>query len=162
MSRLRILFLDIDGVLNHKAFLESLGYHARIGLDHLDPEAVAVLDRIVALTGVKVVVSSAWRVIFTADEIQALLHARGFRGSIIGATPSGGAERGDEIRQWLNEFQDPVENIVILDDCDDMAEFLPKLVWTSWEYGLKDYHIPLVLDVLSRPWTHVNVDKKEG
>ncbi len=81
---MKVIFLDFDGVLDSAAFLAA-GPHQ---LGDLDPAAVACLNRVVARSGARVVVSSAWRLQCSPDELQARLAARGFVGEITRARPS--------------------------------------------------------------------------
>ena len=55
-NKLKIIFCDIDGVLNNVA-----GRHKYGSYDHMDSFMVAELARIINKTGAKIVFSSAWR-----------------------------------------------------------------------------------------------------
>lgn len=112
------------------------------------------LQRVVDLTGARVVVSSTWRLSHTIWGLRWLLGARGFTGEIIGATPdlSGvyqgskilrGVERGTEIQAWLDANEHGP--IAIVDDDGGMLHLTPKLVRTDFETGLCERHVaPLV------------------
>lgn len=54
---MKIIFLDIDGVLNTSETLK----HSHNGIIGIDPYRVLLLDRIVEATGAEVVLSSSWR-----------------------------------------------------------------------------------------------------
>lgn len=61
---MKILFLDIDGVLNHDVWFGSDAYRNhqenwRVSM--FDPDCVARVNRILQETGAKLVVSSSWR-----------------------------------------------------------------------------------------------------
>jgi len=145
---MKIVFLDIDGVLNS-------GEHFKSGLDQslrmqdkawwmemLDPAAIALLNGLLDRTGAKVVVSSTWRHAQEVDEIQECLEGKGFTGKLIGATPRRGYEtRGEEIQAWIDSTHHDVEAFVILDDDSDMGELMGRLVHTTWEKGLLPEHI---------------------
>lgn len=137
----RVLFLDIDGVLN------SAEWFARMNCDALsrdpisnmlDPECVARLNGLLDKCGASVVVSSSWRIIHSVDAIESALKEVGFVGKIIGSTPKYLGCRGAEIAKRLWVEGRGAENICILDDDADMAHLEPSLVRTSWSVGLTD------------------------
>ena len=154
--RVKVVFLDFDGVLNSLEFFQR----APGGLDRLDPAAVARLNRLLAASQAKVVVSSSWRVGRTKAELRDLLEKVGFQGSIVGCTPDLSSVirfsdyevvRAREVRTWLESSIVPVTQFVILDDArledDEIAE---HLVRTSFELGLQDSHVGEALAILKR------------
>jgi len=155
---MKILFLDMDGVLNSNIFFKKteLNQELRMHSDKwwaemVDPKAVVFLNEILDRTGAKVVVSSTWRMVLTPEDLQRVLKERGFTGEIIGATPKGGGEiRGLKIQRWLDETDLDVESFVILDDSSDMGDLMDRLVHTTWRYGLRKKHVPLAVRVLKR------------
>lgn len=126
---MKLIFLDIDGVLNtHRDFFEAsyYGHEYNKGNEIISRGNLAALDHLVAQTGAKIVISSTWRHHFKSSQLHEMFKIRGFkapRTTIIGKTPdrrkgfSSGPEyfRGDEIHAFL-EDRDDVENYVILDD----------------------------------------------
>jgi hypothetical protein len=139
-----VLFLDVDGVLNSKAFLTRpsaglvVSHDAIDWADMIDPENVAHLNRILSETGAKVVVSSSWRSMFKElGDLEAVLQSRGFRGRLEDRTPARmrATARGFEIDQWRHQ-NGHTGPIVILDDNSDMEHMLPWLVQTSFDTGL--------------------------
>lgn len=119
---IKILFLDIDGVLNTE-YSESRcdGY---IGIDG---DKVHRLAQIVSATGAKIVLSSTWRLGYTRysqklphhmNYLKRKLRKEGL--SIYSVTPDlsrHGDARGKEINTWLEDHKN--ENIVswvVLDD----------------------------------------------
>lgn len=119
----KLIFLDVDGVLNHQ------GQHT--GLDHrvdtpsgvVSAGCVRLLNHITDETGAKLVLSSTWRKDSRFDAIESLKKG-GVTGEFIGTTGSGGdmSCRGGEIERWLrdNEFSHFYDNYIILDDDNDM------------------------------------------
>lgn len=146
----KILFLDIDGVLN------SADWYARqrkgLGdLAHFDPTLVRRVDEIAGRTGAAVVISSAWRLSHPLDELRTLLRRAGLvRAPIIGETPEieggilDGLVRAVEIVHWLEDH--PVEarpqggatvrSFAILDDLKDFGPLAPWHVRTSLDVGV--------------------------
>jgi hypothetical protein len=136
-----VIFLDIDGVLAPIRDPDRYG--------DLDPTCVELLNEIVVQSGAAVVVSSSLRYGKTVPELQAMLEVVGFRGHIIGITPTGlrGCDRGDEIMAWLRDH--PVASCVILDDHRDMGPLLGRLVQTNPACGLRDADVARALDTLA-------------
>lgn len=136
----RIIFLDVDGVLNTTAWYEALSEarekdpkHTPLD-EHLPDEQLHLLDNIVQETGAEIVVSSSWRAIPSLyGWLKSELKRAGL--SITDATPVTQGNRGDEINAWLKKNPD-VSSFVILDDDCDMGELIDHLVWTSFDEGL--------------------------
>ena len=142
---MKIIFLDIDGVLNHQRFFKerfdakkqdkllekkdgklSIKLKADFYAEEIDPKSVENLNELIENTGAKVVISSTWRLGTEIETLQAILEKRGFVGEVIGKTPvgCGCCQRGNEIHKWLEDNRDIVgedgNNYVILDDDSDM------------------------------------------
>lgn len=126
---MRIIFLDVDGVLNTAASFER-----RHG-DVVDPACVARFNRLIDETGARVVLSSTWRL---ARGFRTVLRDLGVRANIVDRTPyfTDGRRRGHEIAAWL-AANPGVTSYVILDDEDDMLPGQP-LVRTRLADGLTD------------------------
>jgi hypothetical protein len=114
---MKVVFLDIDGVLNSERFL-AVHPEKIFPRDYIDREAVKELNRIVH-TGARFVLSSSWRIAHRVDQVQRMLDEVGFEGQIVDRTPLLGRQapetRGLEIRQWLDENPLP-QVFVALDD----------------------------------------------
>ncbi len=163
---MRIIFLDIDGVLNSKCWLHDQWRNT--GDDwpdgHIDPEAVAVLNEVIRRSGAEVVLSSSWRMIIELEDLEDVLRAKGYTGpNFLGKTPnhaqrplySGDDEwekRGWEIHEWIGHYQgltrELIDAFVIIDDSDDMAHLKPWLVRTKFDTGLLPEHVEPILKML--------------
>ncbi len=141
---IKVIFLDIDGVLNHQLFYEKRipeakkelrkqvkneeidrqEYHRR----QIDSSSVVFLNDIIEATGAKVVLSSSWRLGNSKEYMQTLLADCGFTGELIDRTPrlEGSMQRGPEIEAWLAESGIAVSAYVILDDDSDMTDYQLK------------------------------------
>ena len=175
-----VIFLDIDGVLNSETHLRRLDeQHRQLG--HTDParpkhettcecyrlecqidrDAVVRLNRLVAETGAKIVISSSWRKLMDPPELHRVLENHGLVAEIIGETPDGHNDpamlatfghidrifRGHEIDLWLKQHPE-VTRFVVLDDSSDMAMHKNRLVQTDCEEGLLDEHVDLAIRMM--------------
>jgi hypothetical protein len=116
----------------------------------LDPYAVARVYDIVAKSGARIVVTSAWRIGKNVDYLSGLLSACGCWFDVLDRTVDG-QSRGEEITEWLSRHH--VDSFVILDDedCfDDYPALHSRLVKTSFEYGLTDKKATETLTKLAR------------
>lgn len=112
---MKVLFLDIDGVLNNNHTLER--FEGALGID---PAMVKSLKFILYQTKAKVVLSSTWRLYPSAKaEVERVLAPY----EVIDVTPdnNGLTSRGTEIQQWLDAHPE-VERYAILDDNEDFLE----------------------------------------
>lgn len=110
---MKVIFLDVDGVLNSNEYIEKIKNKNIQGIQsEIDVEKVKLLKKAIDETGAKVVLSSSWRYTRNAHDLKELL---GSFGIYTDSTPFVRGERGLEIKQWLSDNQD-VEDFVILDD----------------------------------------------
>lgn len=150
-DRHRVLFLDVDGVLNSAAWFERLQRQDSpivvVEPDHqLDPKAVAHLNRICSATGCTVVLSSSWRLAWTLRATEMWLRLAGYTGPLFaGATPNLG-HRGQEITAYLAEH--PADVYVCLDDDPDRDWHEGRWVVTKYTHGLTETEAQRVIDLL--------------
>jgi hypothetical protein len=138
----KVLFLDVDGVLNS---LEHRGTEGRGGCFGMAQIHVDELLRIIRSTGCSIVVSSAWRqstlkktLSVNSDFGKTLRLREGGKEIlqvIIGVTSDEGYVRGKQIAQWLSDNRQ-VERFAIVDDDSDMAHLSKFLFQTRFETGL--------------------------
>jgi hypothetical protein len=157
---MKVIFLDIDGVLNSQEFLNKNKGASGFSAGRIDPELVARLNRIVQSTGAKIVISSTWRHGKSVWELKHMLRSRGFQYSsnIIDRTPIGMGIRGQEIQDWLeldperervDPNHDPVEAYVIIDDNNEMLpDQQDHMVHTNGQIGLTDEDVVEAISVL--------------
>ncbi len=144
---MKILFLDIDGVLNSEQ--SSIAYQRDIGLlqltgplreHYLCPLAVSNLRMIVdQLPNLRIVISSSWRLNRSIAELQALFELIGFhRELIVDVTPQlPDHSRPGEIALWLSSrAPKDVDYVIVDDDPSDFREMDEHLVRTSVLEGL--------------------------
>jgi hypothetical protein len=110
---MKVMFLDIDGVL--VTYGDDAVYYNGTDMP-FHRSCVECINILVARTGCKIVISSAWR-LSQKLSLPAIFKEEGVIGEIIGMTPSLG-NRGKEIAAWLNAAADHVTSFVIIDDAD--------------------------------------------
>lgn len=139
---MKIIFLDVDGVLNDNDYSKN----------KVDETKVRLLKEIVDKTGAKIVLSSDWRYWWDnqdEDFILLIRTLRKFGMEFLSKTPiTLHGYRGAEIYQWLNEWAgESIEKFVILDDNSDMKPYMDRLVQTSHNQGLtrKDVKVSIKL-----------------
>ena len=105
-NKIKVIFLDIDGVLNDDITIDQAWAGVSKGLWELETvgdgrwfppgwtmiqaSMVQHLQTVIDVTGAKIVLSSSWRLSHDLNEMTAFLHKRGLRNfQIIGATPIG-------------------------------------------------------------------------
>ncbi|WP_313004224.1 HAD domain-containing protein [Chryseobacterium gleum] len=135
---MKIIFVDIDGVLNNAEYYKNKSLHSHHKENsHFDPRNVTALNRIISSTGVKMVLSSAWRLIRSLEEINELFKEVNLNVEIISVTESLHykdtfelAPRGLEILKWIRDYHKTLkgglENYVIIDDEDDILDIQEK------------------------------------
>lgn len=160
---MRVLFLDVDGVMNSHRTAIGIDGFGHMPIDILtmshrtvrhrtkwDPVAVGILKRMLKETCCKVVVSSVWRKGASLKELRYLFEAYGLPPSrIIGKTishPSG--FRGREIRHWLAEHKHlGITDYLILDDDSDFFPYQRgRHVKTIHEVGLGYNEFKFIID----------------
>lgn len=147
---MKIIFLDIDGVVNcQDTFFRTKD--ERDNLFCIDPYMALLIGRIIEATDAKIVLSSSWR--HHPDGI-AVVEKRVWKILDITPTmprPSGTGveycERGKEIKAWLDKHPE-VTKYAILDDDRDMLPDQPFFK-TSWKIGLTDEIAAKVIDHLN-------------
>ena len=173
-EKCKIIFLDLDGVLN------TANYYDRLQHEHLptedifgtlfDPKAVEQLSHIIDSTNAKIVISSSWRYSGIAN-MRAMWKARQLPGEIYDITSLHVADdyiqsqmennpndfdlydamilaREMEIALWLEEHPE-VTNYVILDDLDSFRQHEAHLVKINPKTGITNDDAEQVITILN-------------
>ena len=161
---MKVIFLDVDGVLNHDHTKETIE-----GFSFVSDEQLLLLKKLVDNTGAKLVLSSTWRRgwyckeyisepdasdrqdIRLFDALCGKLHEVGLE--LLDYTDDFGL-RGTEIEAWIQNWSgEPIESFVILDDMDDleMAPYEDHLVQTCFSDGLQESHVQKATNLLNSP-----------
>lgn len=153
---MKLLFLDIDGVLNSTSFNDEINElenykELSFPLDSFDYRAIELLNYIIDNTNAKLVISSDWR--FDDDLIPCLKY-HGLKYDIYGITPyDKHNRRGYEIQKYLLSIKnEDIESYCIIDDIDDW--FLPNqqdyVIKTTTKYGLTKELADKAINILNR------------
>lgn len=128
---MKVVFLDVDGVLNNFDLLR------RNGFDYIDPVMVGRVGLVVGQAGAKIVLSSTWRL--THENRSLVAAALGEQGMFIhDVTPSLNTFRSEEISNWLRD-NPAVDRYAIFDDDDDAGFGMGDAFFqTDPEVGITD------------------------
>lgn len=135
-TSIKIIFLDLDGVLNSVNYFKSLAGKNILPDDRLDPDAVALLNKIIKATDAKIVISSSWRLGKNITQLQDVFNKHSVMGTIIGLTSDDYNLRGIQIQQWIDNSDFTIDSFIILDDDNDMCHLNNHLVKTCVKDGL--------------------------
>ncbi len=147
----KLIFLDIDGVLNSDSWLDEHGSLT------CDPANVRWLNHLVKSTGADIVVSSDWRKWMSWPELCSRLIAAGVAARLVGTTPVIESDsddfgdalppRGHEVDLWLQTHEFP-GTFVILDDRSDLQPHRGRLIQTHPDTGLTEPDFALAAALL--------------
>ena len=177
---MKVLFLDIDGVLNSENwfayriycvknnmvnilmnFVDTDDRNIKHKLTMLDDRAIANLNRIIEETGCKVVLSSSWRSCVEDENTltEYLLKLKGFKYELYDVTPrlwfnDFSIRRGEEIQLWMDKESEKneIESFVILDDVDFymLPEQMNNFIHIDGQVGLTDRDVVAAIEILNR------------
>lgn len=146
---MKIIFLDIDGVLNTERNNNKNYGRPR----PFDPEAISALNKIIKETDAKIVISSSWRYMYDTESMGELLFLEGLpKDIVIGENPKpsdngysfgfedwdgtdGTASRGRECLMWIeNHYQNGgefIERYVAIEDLNDMTALPDESIYMT-------------------------------
>lgn len=157
---MKLLFLDIDGVLN------SVSCHTKTfsGYLFVEDRLIQNLKTITDATGAKIVLSSTWRIghydIVNGDSNSeaaidfSMLERRlkSFRLTILDYTRlSNDMNRGGDIKDYLERWNvDKIDSFVIIDDeASGLQLYTKNLVKTEYKYGLTKEDCEKAISILN-------------
>lgn len=156
---MKIIFLDIDGVLNSDSILSE--YIPEIDGEYYpyQPHLIDNLNSILKRTGAKIVVSSTWRLGESVERLQYLLTHMGVKGEVIGKTDSYTDKfvvRGNEILKWIQDNQnllgchhyDFYDYVILDDDSDMLYSQRNNFVHIQGEEGLTKEYVEQAIEIL--------------
>ena len=150
LTNQRILFLDIDGVLNSEEYYKNCNNSSE-NFSRFDSSSVSLIKSLIEEFSLKIVISSTWRY----GAVDRLMHELK-KNKLLDYlyhdwfTPViHPAHRGTEIKLWL-DLHPEVADYVIIDDDDNMLEEQKNyFVRTSLHLGMNNEHYNRVRAIFS-------------
>lgn len=155
---MKVIFLDIDGVLNSRAYDRKRNWNEKTDIDET---RLPFTKEIVDATGAKIVLSSTWRQhwdkdINRCDEDGLYINKTfaKFGLSIFDKIPDLGitALRRDEISKWMKEIKEVIDSFVIIDDYrygwGDLSEHFVKTE-PNFRLGIEREHVERAVEILN-------------
>lgn len=148
---MKIIFLDIDGVLNSRKCFEEKHFKGSV---QICPELVQNLNRIIRETGAKIVVISTWRLegLAGVTKVGRIVKSAGVECEIAGVVPDTVFKRSDEISLWMGgDAAKHFSDYVIINDDDDFLPFQKQyLVRTDSSVGLSEKDSDRAIEILGK------------
>lgn len=151
---MKIIFLDIDGVLNSEEWL-----YKRNDNETINPEQVKLLKEIMDKTGAEIVLSSTWRKLSGRHPLYTYLveSLKKFGLEIKSHTPSIGGDRSKEIKKWIDKHEiNGKIKFVILDDFTifsyqmyGLSDYLVQTSYYGENGGLQRWHVEKAVKILN-------------
>ena len=155
---MKIIFLDIDGVLNSNKSIIQFNENGYGGYFNDLPvkETIDPLNKLTDLTSAKIVISSTWRKLHNILSLSYIFYLCGIKAELIGVTPIvHNVQRGVEIKNWLESPSiigggvTEVTNFVILDDDSDMEPLMKHFVKIDNRVGLTFNDVNKAIKILN-------------
>ena len=158
---MKVIFLDIDGVLNSMDYFEKT--KGMKGYREINPQKVEFLKEIVDKTNAKIVLSSTWRGLAKNENeeehpmysyLADTLRKHGME--IYQHTPYIGQNRPKEIKAWIENKAEEIESFASLDDDfteEDYKQYgisdcLVKTSFYEKDGGLRKEHAEKAIEIL--------------
>lgn len=159
---MKVIFLDIDGVLNNDE-TEEYTPEGYLGIDDI---LLARLKKIVENTQAKIVLTTSWKDYWDKDETNCKKDGlyinekfKKFGLKVYDKTIDGGFDRGKGINKYLEDHKE-VTNFLIIDDYmfKDFAryDYVKNMIYTDAEDGLSTSDAIEAINILNN-----NYFKKE-
>lgn len=144
---MKVVFLNIEGVLNNDKAIELTNYEA------LSFWNIWRLNKLLSQTNAKLVVMGQWRLYNSIEQLNYILKQFGFNNKVFDVTPIIHAERHcDEVEQWLQTIEHVIEGYVVLDTKQDEytnSSVENNFVIVDQRFGLRDEHITKTVRILN-------------
>lgn len=141
MQTHKVIFLDIDGVLNSNRTMFAFGRCGYPGSRNgfaLDDTSIRMIKALCDVDEtIRIVVSSSWRIGAKTQEVESFFapHKLPIAG-VTDVASSMNSTRGHEIGFWLINHPDVKDFVILDDDTDMLPEQMSHLVWVNRRDGL--------------------------
>lgn len=147
---MKVIFLDVDGVLNN----DFTTTRTKSGAEFVDDYLIERLKKIIDATGATIIMSSSWRYGLTCerhhDDFVELIEKLESHGVYVeDYTPTmNTAHKSVEIKQYLLDNPE-IDRFVVLDD-DEIELYPEQHVETLNRYGLTDENVEEAIEILNK------------
>jgi len=138
---LKIIFLDIDGVLNSKSYYKTVE-RTKKDWNRFNPLAVEMIRRLIEEFDASIVISSTWRY-GLVKELKNELIKSGLVKYLHKdwKTPQTyPSHRGEEINLWLDNHPEVIDYVIIDDDENILEEQKNWFIRTNIKEGMTEEH----------------------
>jgi len=145
---MKIIFLDIDGVLNNNKTKIIWG---------IERECVTNLNHILLKTNANIVLISSWRNLIIEGHLKLsgfeyLLRSHGVNcmDRLVGLTPPDDVffERWNQVEFFIKNTKLEIDSFVILDDCEDFPNYPDNYIQTDALTGLTKKDAEQAIEIL--------------
>jgi len=144
---MKVIFLDIDGVMTSNLLNEEINKSTSIY--PFAKECVNVLNEILRSNKSRIVLTSSWRTVFSAEKQCEIFIENGVIQIPYSQTRDLGYEnRSDEIRNYLAKNGN-ISNFLILDDME-INGFDENFIRVDYNTGLTNKHIEKASQILNQ------------
>ena len=156
---MKILFLDVDGVITHQHYINK-------DLENIDKEKVELVAEIVKATGAKIVLTSSWKEGYNKQTGEKKWYYRILEATLaefgLSIYDTTNYIRFEDVGLWRRErpleiidwaIDKTIDNYVILDDDDwEYGRFNMGNHWviTSSEFGINSIDVRTAIEILNR------------
>jgi len=145
---LKVIFLDIDGVLNSAQYYKTVD-RTKKDWNRFNPLAVEMMRRLIEEYDASIVISSTWRYGLVKELKNELIKSglikylhKDWKTPVI--YPS---HRGDEINLWLENHPEAIDFVIIDDDENILEEQKNRFIKTDIKEGMTEEHYYMVRQV---------------
>lgn len=160
---MKVIFLDIDGVINSEDFAIWIHEHPEFcengGHFWIDPQKIDMIVNLCEETGAKLVISSSWRgwsLRSTLEDFSTYRDLSRLNPYIVGVTPrfymnsKMYMSRGDEIQYYLSTDQSITHYCIVDDDNDMLDSQKDNFVRTDFQTGLTMEDVEKIKNILNK------------
>lgn len=158
---MKVIFLDIDGVINSEEFAIWIHVHPEFcengGHFWVDPEKIDMIVNLCEETGAKLVISSSWRgwsLRATLEDFSTYRDLSRLNPYIVGVTPRLfihlNMSRGDEIQYYLDKDQSITHYCIVDDDNDMLDSQKDNFVMVDYKTGLTEEDVNKIKNILNK------------
>jgi len=149
---MKVIFLDIDGVLNSNDTLQKIHYHQKFtGISpkcaELDEDNISTLNKLIKLTNAKIVLHSSWRYGYSKGDGAILTAFREMNLHIDDIVSIKIPNKEEAISAYIKTHPN-ISHYVILDDYPMFPSHESSFIEITADHGLTESYFPQILKEL--------------